>query len=141
MKIVCPSCHRANNVPQERLQENPNCGACKQKLFTAKPINLSDATFAKHILNSELPILVDFWAEWCGPCKMMAPILDGVASKVDTQLRVAKVETDLNPQLGQQYNIRSIPTLAVFKGGKEIARQAGAMSESQLMDWLSSVLK
>ena len=141
MKIVCPSCHRANNVPQERLADKPNCGACKEKLFTGAPINLSDETFAKHVGNSELPILVDFWAQWCGPCKMMAPILDELASKTDTQIRIAKVETDLNPQLSQKYNIRSIPTLAVFKSGKEIARQAGAMSGEQLMGWVSSVLK
>jgi len=140
MKVVCPHCHKTNNVPQARLNDQPNCGACKKSLFTNAPINLSDDTFTKHIMNSELPILVDFWAQWCGPCKMMAPILDEFAQKVETQVRVAKVETDLNPKLSQTYQIRSIPTLAVFKEGKEIARQAGAMSGEQLMTWLNSVL-
>lgn len=139
MLIVCPNCMAKNRVPEERLQDNPTCGKCKSVLLPTHPIELSDQNFFHYIQNTELPIVVDFWAEWCGPCKMMAPQFSQAAQKVP-QYRFVKVDTEQARQISSQFNIRSIPTIAVFKGGKEVARQAGAMQASQLLAWLGQVV-
>ena len=138
--IVCPHCNGVNRVPVERLTQTPKCGKCKQPLFVAKPLELTATNFKMHISRSDIPVLVDFWAPWCGPCKMMAPILDQAAGKFEPQCRVAKVNTEAEQVLAGQFNIRSIPTLAIFKGGREVARQAGAMDLNSLSQWVRSQL-
>ncbi|MDE2420220.1 MAG: thioredoxin TrxC [Gammaproteobacteria bacterium] len=139
MLIVCPNCMTKNRVPEDRLQDNPTCGKCQQALLPTHPIELNDQNFFHYVQNTELSIVVDFWAEWCGPCKMMAPQFSQAAQKAP-QYRFVKVDTEQARQISSQFNIRSIPTIAVFKGGKEIARQAGAMQSSQLLAWLGQVV-
>jgi len=138
--IACPHCNKLNRIPQDKLQNNPNCGACKKALFTQMPITLSQAAFTNHVTKSQLPVLVDFWASWCGPCKMMAPVFEEAASKLEPAVRVAKVNTESEQQLAIQYNIRSIPTIVLFHAGKEVDRISGAMNLSQLLQWTSNAL-
>lgn len=139
MLIVCPNCMAKNRVPDERLQDQPTCGKCQQALLPTHPIDLNDQNFFHYIQNTELPIVVDFWAEWCGPCKAMAPHFSQAAQNAP-QYRFVKVNTEVAQKISAQFNIRSIPTIAVFKGGKEIARQAGAMQAPQLLAWLGTVV-
>ena len=136
--IVCPHCDAVNRVPAQRLGENPVCGKCKKPLFTSSPVALTDANFDRHISRSDLPIVVDFWAAWCGPCKMMAPAYEQAASQIEPRARLTKVDTEQNQRLAQRFAIRSIPTLAVFKNGKLVANQPGAMSLPQLVSWIDS---
>ncbi len=136
--VVCPNCQSANRIPAARLGDNPRCGKCKKALFTGHPIALTDQSFDRHLTRSELPLVVDFWAEWCAPCKMMAPFFEQAAAELEPQVRLAKVDTEANRQLGQRYQISSIPTTVVFKGGREVARQPGAMSLPQLLEWIRS---
>jgi thioredoxin 2 len=140
MHIVCPHCDAVNRLPQARLAENPSCGKCGQPLFNAHPVALTQQTFAKAITRNDIPVLVDFWAPWCGPCKMMAPQFEQAAGQLEPYVRLAKVDTEAEQMLGAQYGIRSIPTLALFKGGKEIARQAGAMGAADIVRWAQSHL-
>jgi thioredoxin 2 len=140
MHIVCPHCDAVNRLPQARLAENPTCGKCGQPLFNAHPVALTQQTFAKTITRNDIPVLVDFWAPWCGPCKMMAPQFEQAAGQLEPYVRLAKVDTEAEQMLGAQYGIRSIPTLALFKGGKEIARQAGAMGTADIVRWAQSHL-
>ena len=139
MLIVCPNCMAKNRVPDERLQDNPTCGKCQQALLPTHPIELNDQNFFHYVQNTELPIVVDFWAEWCGPCKAMAPHFNQAAQN-SPQYRFVKVNTELAQKVSAQFNIRSIPTIAVFKNGKEVARQAGAMQTPQLLAWLGQVV-
>ncbi len=136
--VVCPNCQAPNRIPGARLGDRPQCGKCKKALFTGHPIALTDQTFERHLTRSELPLVVDFWAEWCAPCKMMAPFFEQAAAELEPQVRLAKVDTEANRQLGQRYQISSIPTTVVFKGGREVARQAGAMNLQQLLQWIRS---
>ena len=136
--IVCPHCDAVNRVPADKLAANPTCGKCKQALFDAHPAELTEANFMRHIANSDLPVLVDFWAPWCGPCKMMAPAYAQAAKVLEPQMRVVKLDTEQAQQLAAQFNIRSIPTLALFKGGREVARQAGAMDANNIVAWARS---
>ena len=138
--IVCPQCDGLNRVPNQRLAENPTCGKCKQPLFNGKPVALTDANFNQHINGSDLPVIVDFWAPWCGPCKTMAPAYEQAAAKIEPRAILAKVDTEQNQQLAQRFAIRSIPTLAVFKAGKQVASQPGAMSLAQLVQWIEQHL-
>ena len=139
--VVCPHCDSVNRLPAERLVEQPMCGKCRDPLFTARPIELDKVSFAKHISNSDIPILVDFWAPWCGPCKMMAPQFKQAATQLEPRVRLAKVNTEAEQTLGAKYNIRSIPTMALFRDGREIARQPGAMSAADIVRWTKTHAK
>ena len=140
LHLVCPHCHAINRVPQARLQQGPNCGSCHQPLFTGHPVELNATNFGKHISRSDIPVVVDFWAPWCGPCKMMAPQFIQAASMLEPQVRFAKLNTEVEQALGAQFGIRSIPTLALFKGGREVARQAGAMGAQDIVRWVREML-
>lgn len=134
--VACPHCNTLNRIPLSKDSTAAHCGKCKKSVFTGRPLNLNQTNFAAHVNKSTLPILVDFWAEWCGPCKMMAPVIEQVAPRLEPSMRVAKLDTERESQLAMQFGIRSIPTLIVFKQGKEISRQSGAMNAQQLISWL-----
>jgi thioredoxin 2 len=139
--IVCPHCNTTNRVQTGDLVNAPDCGNCHKPLFKAHPVELNEAAFERHISRNEIPVLVDFWAPWCGPCRMMAPAYEQAAGLLEPQLRVAKVNTEEAQSLGARFNIRSIPTLALFVGGREVARQAGAMrSAADIVGWVKAIL-
>ena len=140
LNIVCPHCDAVNRVAAERLGENPKCGKCHQPLFTGHPVELNSANFQKHITRSDIPVLVDFWAPWCGPCKMMAPAFAQAASKLEPRVRLAKLNTEDEQMIGAQFGIRSIPTLMLFKHGQQLASQPGAMGEADIVRWAQSHL-
>ena len=137
MNVVCASCGTTNRVPQERLGDSPVCGRCGAQLLAAQPAVLTDATFAAFTTRNELPVVVDFWAAWCGPCKSMAPNFAAAAKQLPTT-RFVKVDTDAAPLSSTKYAIRSIPTLILFEGGKESARLSGAVSATELTRWIQT---
>jgi thioredoxin 2 len=134
--IACPHCAAMNRVPAERLAEAPQCGRCHQALFTGLPLALGEADFDRHALRGTLPLLVDFWAPWCGPCLQMAPHFERAAGLLEPAMRLAKVDTDASPGLGNRFGIRSIPTMVLLQGGREIARQSGAMQTEGIVRWV-----
>jgi thioredoxin 2 len=140
LHIVCPHCHTTNRVKRADLARAPTCGSCHQLLFTGQPAGLDEAAFERHISRSQIPVLVDFWAPWCGPCVQMAPAYEQAAAQLEPEVRVAKVNTEEVQNLGARFNIRSIPTLALFAGGREVARQAGAMGAPDIVRWTRSRL-
>jgi thioredoxin 2 len=134
--VVCPACDAVNRIPEARLAEAPKCGKCHAALFIGEPLVLTSANFQKHIERSDIPVVIDFWAPWCGPCKAMALQYQQAALQLEPLVRLAKLDTEAHQALGTRYNIRSIPTLAVFKGGREVARQAGAMGMNDIVRWV-----
>ncbi len=132
MRVICPHCLNVNNVPQKESYKKANCGKCKQSLLDTKPIDLTNANFDEVVVNSDIPVIVDCWAPWCGPCKMMAPNFEKAASKFPLKTLFAKVNTEEEQALGARFGIRSIPTLILFKNGKEVHRVSGALDESSL---------
>ncbi|MCP5396959.1 MAG: thioredoxin TrxC [Sphingomonadaceae bacterium] len=138
--LVCPSCLALNRVPGERLGEGPKCGKCKAALVSDHPVEATSAGLAKMIARSSLPVVVDFWAPWCGPCRSMAPAYTAAAKAMAGSAIFVKVDTDAEQQAGAAHAIRSIPTLALFRGGREVARQAGAMPQSAIMDWVRGLI-
>jgi thioredoxin 2 len=136
LHIVCPVCAGVNRLPSARLTAGPKCGKCKNMLFNGQPAVLSSETFERHISRSDIPVVVDFWAAWCGPCKMMAPAFAMAAEQLEPRVRFAKLDTEQEQTIAQQFRIMSIPTLIIFKGGREIARQSGALDIRSLVSWV-----
>ena len=135
LHVVCPVCDAVNRVPAERLGAEPKCGQCHRPLFSGAPTTLDEGRFARHLGRSDLPLLVDFWAPWCGPCRMMAPAFEAAARELEPRVRLVKVNTEEAQGLASRLVIRSIPTLALFRGGAEVARTTGAMDASRIVAW------
>ncbi len=139
-RLVCPSCNTINQFPGDRLSDNPKCAQCKTGLMQGEPVAVNGDSLSRHIQNSGVAVLVDFWAPWCGPCKSFTPIYKSFARKAEPNLRLLKIDTEANQAAAAKYAIRSIPTLVLFKDGKELTRMSGAMNEMQLQQWVNQQL-
>jgi thioredoxin 2 len=138
LHVVCAHCGTTNRVPRERLDAQPICGQCQQTLFDGHPIELNAANFDRHVASNDLPLVVDFWAPWCGPCRAMAPAFEQAAARLEPNARLGKLNSDEAQDIATRFGIRGIPTLIAFKGGKEIARTSGAMQLPALLSWISA---
>ena len=139
-RVVCPRCATTNTVPAERLGDAPRCGKCHEAMFDAHPAELGGGAFERHVTRNDIPLLVDFWAPWCGPCRTMAPAFEQAAAILEPGVRLAKVNTDEEQAIGGRYGIRSIPTMILFSGGREIARHSGAMMAGDIVRWVQNQL-
>jgi len=136
--VVCPGCHATNRVLRERLDAGASCGSCKQPLFDGRPYALTSATFDRHVAANDLPLVVDFWAPWCAPCRAMAPAYDAAAARLAPAVRLAKLDTEAESDVAARFGIRGIPTLIAFRNGREVARQSGAMDLPALLAWVKA---
>ena len=132
-RLVCTQCGATNRVPAARLVDDPDCGRCHQPLLTGEPVELSDANAAAVLAGTSLPVLIDFWAPWCGPCRQMAPQFEAAARQLKGRVLLAKVNSDDSPQLSAKYGIRSIPTLVKLQDGREVSRRSGALPAAQIV--------
>ncbi|WP_066091613.1 thioredoxin TrxC [Xanthomonas massiliensis] len=137
LQVPCPHCQAINRVPAARLAQHPNCGRCHRPLFEGLPITLDATNFDLHASRADLPLVVDFWAPWCGPCRMMAPAYAQAAALLEPKVRLGKLDTEANPVLATRFDIRSIPTMAVFLHGREIARHSGAIPLQAIVQWVN----
>ena len=141
LHIVCPHCHTTNRVRADHIGSAPSCGSCKKELFTGQSAALDEAALDKHLVRNQIALQVDVWAPWCGPCRAMAPAFEDAAAQLQPQVRLAKVDTEAVPALGQRFRIRSIPTMVLFQDGRELVRQSGAMSAADIVRWVRSNLR
>lgn len=140
MITMCPSCGGLNRIATDKLNSNPNCGKCKKPVFTGKPVEMTGAQLLRAMEKTDQTLIVDFWASWCGPCKMFAPTYAQAATQLEPEAKLIKINTEVEQQVAAQFNIRSIPTLAIFKNGKEVARKAGAMDLTNFVNWVKGNL-
>lgn len=139
--IACPACATLNRVPAARLTDGGNCGKCRNPLFQGRPVELTAANYEKHAVSSDIPLLIDFWAAWCGPCRQMAPNFEAAASRLEPRIRLAKLDTEAEQGLAGRFNIRSIPTLALVHKGREVARTSGALPLPAIIQWAQDALE
>ena len=138
--VVCPACNAVNRIPADKLEAGPTCGKCRKALLNGQVLKLSSDNFNQHTGRNDIPVVVDFWAPWCGPCKMMAPAFERAASDLSPHVRLAKLNTEDEQAIAARLNIRSIPTLVLFKNGREVARQAGAMQADDIKRWVQNYI-
>lgn len=139
--IACPTDASLNRVPRAKLDQKPKCGRCHNPLFQGKAVELNAANFDSHTLKSDVPIVIDFWAEWCGPCRMMTPNFEMAVPRLEPRVRLGKLDTEAQPAIAQRYGIRSIPSMVMIRKGREVARTSGAMPTSAIVDWVEQALR